>query len=210
MLERPIETLSGGEKARLVLAIIAAQEPAILVLDEPTNHLDMDMRDALAMALQDFTGAVVIVSHDRSLLSKTVDELWVLNAQNLSVLSGDLDDYVSLSVQQSVNNEATAAPESSRKSQRQQRAQQRQALKQLRDKVRALEQDIESCSTELRQMEAQLADSDTYQNMEPDALDELLARAGRRRSRLEQLEEDWLHASDALERAGQQHQGDAA
>ncbi len=93
--DRPIATLSGGEKARLVLALIAGERPALLVLDEPTNHLDLDMRDALAMALQDFEGALIIVAHDRSMLSRTVDEYWLVENGSVSRLTSTLDGYTS-------------------------------------------------------------------------------------------------------------------
>ena len=85
MIARPIRSLSGGEKARFVLAQLAAEKPALLVLDEPTNHLDLDMRDALALALQAYAGAVLIVAHDRDLLEKIVDDLWVV--QNGTLLT---------------------------------------------------------------------------------------------------------------------------
>ena len=90
---RAIRSLSGGEKARFVLAQLAAEKPALLVLDEPTNHLDLDMRDALALALQAYAGAVLIVAHDRDLLEKIVDDLWVVQNGTLLTYEGNLEEY---------------------------------------------------------------------------------------------------------------------
>ena len=203
MIERPISTLSGGEKARLVLAAIALEKPAVLVLDEPTNHLDLDMRDALAMALQDYAGAVVMVSHDRDMLAKTVDEFWVLAAGRLNVYVGDLEDYTTANAVASgaapASNTDGTAP--SRKSQRQQRATQRASIKHLRDNVRKLEREMDNIGAALTEVEARLADTDTYQSLPAAELDELLAAAGKHRARLEQVEEAWLAASAELEAA---------
>ena len=91
--ERPVASFSGGEKSRLALALLAWQKPHLLLLDEPTNHLDLDMRDALTIALEEYTGAVVLVSHDRSLIRAVADELWLIADGNASLFDGDLDDY---------------------------------------------------------------------------------------------------------------------
>ena len=93
---RPACTFSGGEKARLVLALIACQQPAVLVLDEPTNHLDLEMREALALALQQYEGALLLVSHDRHLLRRSVDSFWLIANHRVQPFNGDLDDYASL------------------------------------------------------------------------------------------------------------------
>ena len=144
MIERPISSLSGGEKARLVLSLLAAEQPAILVLDEPTNHLDLDMRDALALALQAYSGAVIIVAHDRNLLEKIVDEFWLIEDGSLMTYRGDLDDYTESRQQQA----ALTAPTSknavnSRKRQRQERAAARKSEQDLRKTIKQLERDIE-------------------------------------------------------------------
>jgi len=208
MVERSIATLSGGEKARLVLALIALARPAILILDEPTNHLDLDMRDALSMALQDYEGAVIIVSHDRILLEKTVDDFWVVDAGRVSHFAGDLDDYTRMrhTAPLSVSNEAGAAHSSelergSRRVQRQERARQREGLRDLKNNVRRLERDMEQQTVHLQAVEAQLADTTTYAALPAAELDALLARAGALRNQLEQTEEAWLDASAALEAA---------
>lgn len=208
MVERSIATLSGGEKARLVLALIALARPAILILDEPTNHLDLDMRDALSMALQDYEGAVIIVSHDRILLEKTVDDFWVVDAGRVSHFAGDLDDYTRMrhTAPLSGSNEAGAAHSSepekgSRRVQRQERARQREGLRDLKNNVRRLEREMEQQTVHLQAVEAQLADSTTYAALPAAELDALLARAGALRNQLEQTEEAWLDASAALEAA---------
>src|SRR5690606_14905408 len=90
---RPVGTFSGGEKSRLALALLAWRKPHVLLLDEPTNHLDLDMRDALTFALDAYSGAVVLVSHDRSLVRAVADELWLVADGRVQVFDGDLDDY---------------------------------------------------------------------------------------------------------------------
>jgi len=202
MITRPIATLSGGEKARLVLALIALDKPAVLVLDEPTNHLDLDMRDALAFALQDYPGAVVIVSHDRVLLEKTVDEFWVLEDGSLTTFNGDLQDYAT--AKKAVFNAPSPAKPSagSRKANRQDRARQRASIKHLRDTAKRLERDMEQQAQELAELEKQLADSDVYNSTPTQQLDTLLARSGKLRATLTKTEEDWLSACAALEDAG--------
>ena len=203
MIQRPIHTLSGGEKARLVLALIALEAPAILVLDEPTNHLDLDMRDGLALALQDYAGAVVIVSHDRNLLDKTVDDFWVVDHHRLSVYSGDLDDYTTArkAALVSIDSGATADAIDSRRGQRQDRANQRASLKQFRDYVRRLERNMEKQAKTLKTSEEKLSDPEIYQTMPAKELDALLAEVGRQRAALESTEEEWLEATAALEDA---------
>ena len=213
MCARPIQTLSGGEKARFVLALLASEAPAVLVLDEPTNHLDLDMRDALIMALADYSGAVIIVSHDRSLLEKTVDELWVIAQGQVKGYQGDLFDYtvnvnkVLTTEQESDNKDkSTAPPEStaSKKTQRQDRALRRQALQTYKKAAAKLEKQHSTLETELKEMETTLADPEIYQTMPAEELDALLARAGRRRDKLEQIEQEWLEAVEQLEVAQNQ------
>ena len=93
--DRPVASFSGGEKSRLALALLAWQKPHLLLLDEPTNHLDLDMRDALTLALEEYTGAVVLVSHDRSLIRAVADELWLVADGEAKLFDGDLEDYKS-------------------------------------------------------------------------------------------------------------------
>jgi ATP-binding cassette subfamily F protein 3 len=203
MISRPIRSLSGGEKARFVLAQLAAEKPALLVLDEPTNHLDLDMRDALALALQAYAGAVLIVAHDRDLLEKIVDELWVVEAGGLHSYSGDLNQYTAgrlslTSSAQRVDN-THAGDMRSKKEQRRERAASRQSLSHLRKEVRALEAQLEENTTDLQRLETTLADEKTYSELPPDELTELLTQAGAKRQTLERVEEQWLEAVAKLE-----------
>lgn len=200
MIERPISSLSGGEKARLVLSLLAAEQPAILVLDEPTNHLDLDMRDALALALQAYSGAVIIVAHDRNLLEKIVDEFWLIENGSLTTYRGDLDDYTESRQQQA----DLAAPTSknavnSRKRQRQERAAARKSEQDLRKTIKQLEHDIEQGTATLKSLEATLADKETYAQMPADDLNALLTEAAAARKNIEALEEAWLSVSSKLE-----------
>ncbi len=201
MITRPLATLSGGEKARFVLALLAADKPAILVLDEPTNHLDLDMRDALVMALQSYAGAVVIVSHDRSLLEKTIDNFWLVAGGRVTSFSGDLSDYTQLPQLQRLHKNGTTptVAGASRKQLRQARAQQRQAAQAIQRRVNDLEKQLDTHTRQLAKIEAVLADTDTYQNMPTAELDTLLADAGRLRREVEALEEQWLTTSSELE-----------
>jgi len=203
MIQRKIATLSGGEKARLVLALIALEQPAILVLDEPTNHLDLDMRDALAFALQDYAGAVVIVSHDRALLDKTVDDFWVIENHKLAIFNGDLDDYTTARKASlaRIDNPSVDANSSSKKGLRQDRAQQRESLKHLRGEVRKLEKELETQTKALKVLEAKLAEPDIYQTLPAQELDSLLASAGKMRAALDNTEESWLNATTTLDEA---------
>ncbi len=217
-VERPISTLSGGERARLVLAHLAAEKPAILVLDEPTNHLDLDMREALAMALQNFAGALVIVAHDRSLLERTVDEFWLVENHTVTRLQGNLDSYAQshnrsttslVSGPESTSNggayqhqgtESRAAnPTASRKSQRQEAAAARAREKPLRDAVRKLEKQLDSLAEQLKSVETRLADPDLYQSLPAVDLDKLLKEAGSLRKKRDDTEQAWLTTCEELE-----------
>ena len=200
MIERPISSLSGGEKARLVLSLLAAEQPAILVLDEPTNHLDLDMRDALALALQAYSGAVIIVAHDRNLLEKIVDEFWLIEDGSLKTYRGDLDDYTESRQQQAALTTPTSKNAvNSRKRQRQERAAVRKSEQDLRKTIKQLERDIEQGAAALKSLEATLADKDTYAQMPADDLNALLAEAAAARKNIEALEEAWLAVSSKLE-----------
>lgn len=212
-LERPLATLSGGEKARLVLALIAGERPALLVLDEPTNHLDLDMRDALAMALQDFEGALIIVAHDRSMLARTVDEYWLVENGSVSRLQTDLSDYAAThnpaaaadgrSPRRSAQAQKVSAPAeengSRRKAGRRAAAGLRAQEKPIRSALKKLEKDIDRLNAELQAVEARLADSATYHNLPAEQLDVLLKDAARFRARREAAETLWLEQTEALE-----------
>jgi len=201
LAERPAGTLSGGEKARLVLVLISLARPAILVLDEPTNHLDLDMREALSLALQSFSGALLLVAHDRNLLRATVDEFWVVRGGRVTPFDASIEDYTDALRSDGAG---TAGPTPSRgrgKAERQQAAARRAALKPLRDDAGRWEREAERLGARLSAVEGRLADPEIYQGLPAEELDALLAEAGTLRRRRDEAEERWLEAADALERA---------
>ncbi len=206
----PVRPFSGGEKARLVLAMMIRQRPNLLLLDEPTNHLDLEMRQALSVALIEYTGALVVISHDRHLLRSVCDELLIVHDGRVDRFHRSLDDYPAwLREQEQLADESHAkwqasAPKSiNRKQQRQQQAQRRQRLKPLRDKVRAVEKQLASSRETLGRLEDRLADETIYTDAgRKDELTQLIREQSDVRSAIETLEWDWLEASEKLEQAG--------
>jgi len=200
LAERPVDTLSGGERARLVLSLIALQRPALLILDEPTNHLDLQMREALALAMQEFSGALIVVSHDRTLLDRVVDRFWLVADGTVSSYTDDLQAYATPTTPAGTPNAIQPSPPTQGAARRKAAAAQRTLEKPYREKVRRLESEMEEVAGELSRTESRLADTDTYKRLSPDELDHLLAQAGNLRKSLERLEREWLEASEALER----------
>jgi len=222
-----IAPFSGGEKARLVLALVAYQRPNLLLLDEPTNHLDLEMRQALAVALQDYAGAVVLVSHDRHLLNTVADELVVVHDGRAEVFDGDLEDYArwlatggalravnTAADRESPQDEpplepgaATPAAAESAEQRRQRRrdeAAERGRLAPLRAEVQKHEQDLERLARERTQLEAQLASPQLYLPASRKALQTALARQAELVRLTAQVEAAWLDASSRLESAAAQ------
>jgi ATP-binding cassette subfamily F protein 3 len=201
----PITHFSGGEKARLALAIIAWQRPNLLLLDEPTNHLDLEMRHALTMALQNFEGALIVVSHDRHLLRNTVDEFWLLMDGALQAFDGDLDDYQRvLQNRQREEENAGAAPTKpvvDRKQQRQQSAALRAQLAPLKKQITTLEKSMEKLQKELSSIDGSLADASLYELANKQTLQSLLKRQGEAKAELEMLELEWLELQEQWENA---------
>lgn len=206
-IDEPVRHFSGGEKARLALALIAWQKPNLLLLDEPTNHLDMEMRHALTLALQQFEGAMLLVSHDRALIRDTTDELWLVADGRLQVYPEDLDTYTrwlaQFRQQQNDLRSSASAPAQTEKvdakTQRRLAAEQRQRLAPLRRQIEKLEQQMNALTTELDDIESALADADLYSAEHKDRLKALLARQASRRQSLEDVEARWLEASEELE-----------
>ena len=199
----PIMPFSGGEKARLALAIIVWQRPNLLLLDEPTNHLDLEMCHALTMALQDFAGALVVISHDRHLLNSTVDQLFWVNAGSLTAFDGSLQDY-SLLLQKrgdiSGNSHSPAGDRTpDRKQRRQQAAAQRQQLAPLTRRANQLEQQLQQCEQQLAALESTLADPELYQPEAKQQLQALLQQQGQLRNDREALETGWLTLQEEIE-----------
>jgi ATP-binding cassette subfamily F protein 3 len=197
--------LSGGEKARLTLALISAREPQILVLDEPTNHLDIDSRDALIEAINEFPGAVLLISHDRHLIDLTADRLWLVALGRIAPFEGDLDDYhQSLLAGSGDGAEAsTSAPPNARRASRQQSAALRSRLAPLRKAARAAEHELEQLTSERAKLAARLADGATYQ-LPGEEVSALLRREAELKTAIEAAEGRWLAAEEALERARSQ------
>jgi len=206
----PVREFSGGEKARLTLALLVRQRPNLLLLDEPTNHLDIDMREALTEALQDYTGALIVVAHDRHLLRATADELWLVADGTLALFDGDLDDYRHWVLagrgreSAAPGTDAATAP-TDRKVQKRAEAQTRQRLSELRkplqQKIERIEQRIDLLSTEKRGLDEWLATSEAYIEENKERLIASLARRGDLTWELARDEAEWLELHEALERA---------
>ncbi len=202
--DEPVLNFSGGEKARLALALIAWERPNLLLLDEPTNHLDLEMRLALTMALQEFSGAVVVVSHDRHLLKSTTDEFLLVADGKMEAFDGDLDDYARWLVEYRqrtapVSNAPVNPDKTDKKAQRQAAAALRQQLAPHKRQAEKLEADLGKVHTELAKVEASLGDSGVYEAARKDELRDLLARQAQLKGREAELEEAWMEALEVLE-----------
>jgi len=197
---------SGGEKARLALAILIWRRPNLLLLDEPTNHLDLEMRHALSEALQDYEGALVVVSHDRHLLRLTSDQLLLVNAGRVAPFPGELDDYAVWLAERRSPPAAPAdgqPPEqlpADRKAQRRQAAEQRRRLQPLRQQMQALEGRLAALAASRKDLERVLAGPALYDPTEKRRLLEVLEEKRRVDAALEETEAAWLQAGEELER----------
>ena len=212
----PVGRFSGGEKARVALALIAWQKPNLLLLDEPTNHLDLEVRHALTLALQGFEGALILVSHDRHLLRNTVDQFLLVNDGTISEFDGDLEDYHQWLARQrrdeqkrtpddegdKDNGRSLSAAE--RKEQKRQEAEQRAKLRPLKKRIDALEQQMERHSSALEEIETALADTDLYADEYKEELKNLLQQQSEHKRQLEENEAGWLEQQEALEALEQQ------
>ena len=195
---------SGGEKARLALAIIVWQRPNVLLLDEPTNHLDLEMCQALTVALQGYEGALILVSHDRHLLRNTVDELLLVHDGRAEPYEGDLDDYRRwiLGRDKSPATETPIKPQGGgqdKKRARQDAAAARARLAPLRKQAQALEQALERDNRALAKLETLLADTSLYEDSGNARLQELLLQQGELRRQIDATEEQWLVLQETLE-----------
>ncbi len=206
----PVREFSGGEKARLTLALLVRQRPNLLLLDEPTNHLDIDMREALTEALQDYTGALIVVAHDRHLLRATADELWLVADGAVTLFDGDLDDYRQWVLAGRAREAAATAPDGApsapdRKTQKRAEAAARQRLsevrKPLQQRIERIEQRMDLVSTEKRGLDDWLASSEAYIEDNKERLIASLARRGDLDWQLARDEAEWLELHEALERA---------
>ncbi|MDQ3267130.1 MAG: ATP-binding cassette domain-containing protein [Pseudomonadota bacterium] len=192
--DRPVATFSGGEKSRLALALLAWQKPHLLLLDEPTNHLDLDMRDALTLALEEYTGAVVLVSHDRSLIRAVADELWLVADGNAKLFDGDLEDYKSWIETRRPREATQAQAEKPRQS-----TVPKPNKKALLSKQFKLEAALSKAQAELAEVNRQLADSATYVNPDRDEIIKLNTLHTTFEKKVAELEESWLELEMAME-----------
>lgn len=197
-----IAPFSGGEKARLALALLVYQKPNLLLLDEPTNHLDIEMRHALSASLQEFSGAMIIVSHDRHLLRTITDQFLLVSGGKITPFDGDLDDYADWVKNQAKENDSAPSSDKSvntRKEQKQQQANNRQQQKPLRDALRKAEKQLDKLQEKQQQLEAKLADSDLYHQDKKQQLAEIINEKSSIDEQLAKTEEAWLTAQEALE-----------
>ncbi|WP_019531536.1 ATP-binding cassette domain-containing protein [Dasania marina] len=202
-----IRHFSGGEKARLALAIVVWQKPNLLLLDEPTNHLDLEMCHALTVALQGFEGAVVVISHDRHLLRNTVDQFLLVANGKAVVFDDDLDAYSRWIMEQrkianNLSKNAEKDVESSantKKEQRQQAAEQRKKLAPITNAIKKIEKVMEQLDGKLSSIEQALADTTLYEDDNKPQLQKLLKEQGELKQAHEQAEEQWLELNDELE-----------
>jgi ATP-binding cassette subfamily F protein 3 len=192
---------SGGERSRLVLALLVRARPNLLLLDEPTNHLDLEMRHALAVALQQYQGAAVLVSHDRSLLRTTVDELWLVADARVQPFDGDLDDYRSWL--QSSQDGDTVDAERSRGSRRMERRERAQRQDELAAQRRPLQLELRALEHEIARLEGERARLDEELSRPGEASGTTIAAMHKRRAgieaRLHDLESRWYRVQEALE-----------
>lgn len=203
----PIAPFSGGEKARLALAIIVWKKPNVLLLDEPTNHLDLDMRSALTLALQSFTGVLIVVSHDRHLLRHSVDEYLLIHQGEVNPFDGTLEDYhgwisrgeLKPDGELPQKSPSDSVVKTSKKLQRRQTAEIRKAQAPLRNRIRRIEQKIDQTQQSLKRVETDLGDGALYQEHQKSRLEDLIFKQTDLRKQLESLEEHWLELSEQLE-----------
>jgi len=201
-INEPVTNFSGGEKARIVLSLIIKTKPNLLILDEPTNHLDLDMRESLTLALQEYSGALILISHDRHLLRATCENFILIADQKATAFNGDIEDYRQMlqakTTAGKISTAATNKPEN-RKQQRKKDAEQRQKMAPLRNKIKALEKTIASQQQLLVELEQKLSDNSLYDDSNRDDLKQILQLQGETRVQLDNNESDWLELSDQLE-----------
>jgi ATP-binding cassette subfamily F protein 3 len=218
MATAKIAPFSGGEKARLALALIIWQKPNLLLLDEPTNHLDLETRHALTMALAQFEGTLILVSHDRALLRATTDIFMLVAKHRLQPFDGDLDDYRDWLLQHAAEARAAAKEANAgsadggqdsaqnRKEQRRLEAQERQKLshlkKPLQSKIAKIEKEMDALQEEKAALDAFVADSASYEPAMKTKLTDSIRRQADVNARLDTLEHEWLEAHDELEQIG--------
>jgi ATP-binding cassette subfamily F protein 3 len=201
--ETAVRDLSGGEKARLLLALATRDAPQLLILDEPTNHLDLDARDALVRALSEFEGAVLLISHDPHLVELVADRLWLVGDGKVTPFEGDMAEYRSWLIEQNrASNRATkpdAQGTQSRKDDRRDRAEARKAQAPLRKIIKDAEAKLAKLATERAKIETTLADPALYTDGKTNEVTKLNTRLAAIGKEQAELEEKWLEAEAELE-----------
>ena len=213
-----VEDMSGGEQARLALAIVAYQKPNLLLLDEPTNHLDLDMREALSLALSTYKGALILVSHDRHLLEAIADKLWLIDNGNVSEFNGDLNDYQEFlnkknreykeklnektqkQPNQNLVSEKAKAQTYKTKEQKKLEAQKRQSLRPLKLEIEKLEKQMEKIKKSLADIDTTLSDLELY-SKEPEKVEILSIERAKLSDELDECGIAWIEKQDELEQA---------
>ena len=222
----PVSIRSGGERARLVLALIVYSKPNLLLLDEPTNHLDIEMRESISLALQSYSGCLVVVAHDRHLLRLVTDELWLIDDGSLRRFEGDIDDYViwlrqrQKGTNKNLDSQTNKKPKNRTditakgdqkpqrsKTTRQEKAKQREKVKPLRDRLNRVEKEIDKAAEIKQRLDQALANPEIYNEANRDQLRELLFDQARNAQLHQELESQWLEASELLEQANDPSQG---
>ncbi|MGO4704365.1 ribosomal protection-like ABC-F family protein [Microvirga sp. 2MCAF38] len=203
--DTPVSSLSGGEKARLLMGLAAFHGPHLLILDEPTNHLDIDSRQALMEAINDYDGAVVLVSHDRFLIEACADRLWLVGGGTVKPFDGDMDDYRQLvlsgDLEPQKRSDKPQAPSASRVDERRAAAEKRVALAPLRKKLDALEARMAKLTEVIGKIDQALADGSAFQK-DPAKATELAKMRAEAAETLAGVEEEWLDLSSEIEMAG--------
>ncbi|GAB6034365.1 ABC-F family ATP-binding cassette domain-containing protein [Galenea microaerophila] len=216
----PVKQFSGGEKARLSLAMIVSQKPNLIILDEPTNHLDMETRDALEMALLEFRGAIIVVSHDRHLLTSIVDQFWWVHDKQVVPFIGGLESYLQAQLEvvkaQSAQlkaeqksddkpqeNAKIPSPAGNKKQQRQQKAQLRKtvqaAIKPLKQQSQKIEQQLAKAQQQLTAIHQQMQQADFYEQTDSETLTSILKQQAELEAEMEDLEMQWLELEAEME-----------
>ncbi len=209
LADSKVDVLSGGEKSRLLFALMSIEAPHILFLDEPTNHLDVDAREALVQALNEYDGAIVLVTHDAHLIDLVCDRLWLVADGGCANYDGDLESYTSLLLEQrrAARRDAQAdktrdgaAPAVDKKEARRERARQREETAALRKSVAAAEKKMERLAQEIAALEAKLADPEIYNGPTAKLMDLQVAHKNAKDT-LEETEQSWLSAQEAIDAA---------
>jgi ATP-binding cassette subfamily F protein 3 len=200
-MNTPSKDLSGGEKARLLMGLATIDAPHLIILDEPTNHLDIDSREALVHALNDYDGAVIMISHDRHLIEACADRLWLVEGGTVKSFEGDLEDYRRLVLKgdSKANGSDEAATPASAKAQRRVAAAKREALAPIRKKIKECESLMADLTKKIQAIDTRLADTDLYAS-DPDEAARLAQLRARRAEKLGEAEEIWLELHTMTEK----------